>query len=74
MVPSRERFVPRGRLLAAPLGATAIPEASIRSGGMRITDQAYVLHPCVGACPARSLGPPARKQQSHQMRRGLDSH
>lgn len=49
--PSRERFVARGRLLAALSGVTVIPEASVRSGAMRTATHAYALRRGVGAVP-----------------------
>lgn len=49
--PSRERFVARGRLLAALSGVTVVPEASIRSGAMRTANHAYGLRRGVGAVP-----------------------
>lgn len=60
--PTRERFVARGRLLAALSGVTVVPEASVRSGAMRTANHAYGLRRGVGAVPglvtsATSAGP-----------------
>jgi DNA processing protein len=49
--PSRQRFVARGRLLAAVSGATVIPEAGLRSGAMRTATHAHALGRGVGAVP-----------------------
>lgn len=49
--PSRQRFLARGRLLAALSGVTVVPEASARSGAMRTARQAYALGRGVGAVP-----------------------
>lgn len=49
--PSRERFLARGRLLAALSGVTVVPEASVRSGAMRTANHAYVLRRGVAAVP-----------------------
>ena len=50
-LPSRSRFLARGRLLAALSSATVIPEAGPRSGSLRVADQAYTLGRAVGAVP-----------------------
>lgn len=50
-VPSRERFLARGRLLAALSGATVIPEAGVRSGAIQTADRAYALRRGLGAVP-----------------------
>lgn len=49
--PSRQRFLTRGRLLAALSGVTVIPEASVRSGAMRTAMHAHALGRRVGAVP-----------------------
>ncbi|GAA3680340.1 DNA-processing protein DprA [Yimella lutea] len=49
--PSRERFLARGRLLAALSGVTVIPEAGVRSGAMPIAAHAHALRCGVGAVP-----------------------
>ncbi|MBN9611838.1 MAG: DNA processing protein DprA [Microbacterium sp. 71-23] len=49
--PSRQRFVARGRLLAALSGVTVIPEAGLRSGAMRTAAHAHALRRGVGAVP-----------------------
>lgn len=50
-VPSRERFLARGRLLAALSGATVVPEAAFRSGAMPTAMHAHALRRGVGAVP-----------------------
>ncbi len=50
-VPSRQRFLARGRLLAALSGVTVIPEAGRRSGAMRTAAHAHALGRGVGAVP-----------------------
>lgn len=49
--PSRERFIQRGRLLAAVSGATVIVEAGLRSGSLNMARVAAGLGRPVGAVP-----------------------
>lgn len=49
--PSRQRFVARGRLLAALSGATVVPEAGLRSGALNTARHAYALGRGVAAVP-----------------------
>lgn len=49
--PSRDRFVARARLMAALSGATVIPEATSRSGSLRVAMAAYDLGRRIGAVP-----------------------
>ena len=51
VAPTRERFLARGRLLAALSGVTVIPEAAVRSGAMPVAAQAHALRRGVGAVP-----------------------
>lgn len=60
-VPSRERFLARGRLLAALSGATVVPEAALRSGAIPTAMHAHTLRRGVGAIPGRSPAPPVRE-------------
>ncbi|MCB1273811.1 MAG: DNA-protecting protein DprA [Leucobacter sp.] len=49
--PSRDRFVARARLMAALSAATVIPEATSRSGSLRVAMAAYDLGRRIGAVP-----------------------
>lgn len=50
-VPSRQRFLARGRLLAALSAVTVVPEASVRSGALHVASQAHALGRAVAALP-----------------------
>lgn len=61
-VPNHERFLARGRLLAALSKVTVVPEAGIRSGALHVAAQAHALGRRVAAVPgpitsAASSGP-----------------
>ncbi|QOR69179.1 DNA-protecting protein DprA [Ruania alkalisoli] len=50
-VPARQRFLARGRLLAATSGATVVPEAAPRSGALYVASRAHLLGRAVAAVP-----------------------
>lgn len=50
-VPARQRFLARGRLLAAVAGATVVPEAGPRSGALYVASRAHLLGRAVAAVP-----------------------
>ncbi len=51
-VPTRHRFIARGRLMAALPTATLIIEAGARSGSLKVSERAQELGRVVGAVPA----------------------
>lgn len=69
-VPTRQRFLARGRLLAAISGATVVPEAGPRSGALHVASRAHILGRAVAAVPGPvtsivSQGPHELIQQGH---------
>jgi len=51
VAPTRQRFLDRGRILAALSSTTVIVEAGARSGSLRVADEAVELGRSVGAVP-----------------------
>lgn len=49
--PTRQRFLDRGRIMAALSSTTVIVEAGARSGSLRVADEAVLLGRPVGAIP-----------------------
>jgi DNA processing protein len=51
VAPTRQRFLDRGRIMAALSSTTVIVEAGARSGSLRVADEAVELGRSVGAVP-----------------------
>ncbi|HEY0259482.1 MAG TPA: DNA-processing protein DprA [Lacisediminihabitans sp.] len=71
-VPTRQRFVQRGRIIAALCGATVIVEAAYRSGALTVAHRALALRRIVAAVPGPVTS--AASAGCHQLIQNGETH